>query len=186
MKDCIITGVSWSWKTTVQLELIEKYGYTMLYNFSTREVRGEDGLDWEWDFTNSERNNYIFISPENLLKKYKNGDCSNITLYNGNLYAMSRVPVKENAPICVILEPNGRKQVEELWKKEWREHVTLFLNISPQEQEKRMRGRGESEEVIEKRKRDYEYFSPTNSDVVIECDGRTVEEVVQLVLNVIS
>lgn len=171
MRDVIITGVSGSGKTSVQIQLMEKYGYTMLYNFSTRECRGDRELD-----------NYVFVTEEQFIRKLKNGDFSEYTAYNWNLYAMSKYPMKPNAPLAVILEPKGRAMMEQLWKEEGRDFVTLFLNISPEEQEKRLGWRGDSIIEIRKRSKDFEMFLPREQDIVIDCDGKTVEEIVEEVI----
>lgn len=174
MKDLMLTWVSGSWKTSIQIELLEKYWYTMLYNYTTREKRSDSELD-----------NYIFITEEQFFKKLKNGDFAEFTQYNGNFYAMSKYSMK-SAPICVILEPVGREMMEKLWKEEWREYITIFLDITPEEQESRLEWRWDSVKEIEKRKKDFEYFKSRNHDSVINVDWKSKQEVLDEVLLIIQ
>jgi len=162
----LLTGVSTSWKTTLQNELLNR-GWSRPLNYTTRKPRDENALtfvDEDWDFTSSELDEYIFISEKNFFKKLRNGDFLESTNYMGNRYwviggGRTKLPEWD---VCIILDPIWRSQVLEYFIRMWVEVETYYLEISQDTQLKRLADRGDTEKQVLRRKRDFKWFSPTN------------------------
>ena len=158
----IITWVSASWKTTLQDELLKRWWQRPL-NFTTRKPRDVNAfidLDNDWDFNSKELDEYIFLSKENFFKKMKNWDFLENTNYWWNFYWASTFLPKWN--VCIILDPVWRSQVLEYFTRRWIDVETFFIEISQELQEERLIKRLDTEKEILRRKRDFNWFSPTN------------------------
>ena len=59
----LITGVSASWKSTLQQRLVDSWEYKKPINFTTRQPRSE-----------AEKDDYVFIDKNIFLKKLANWD----------------------------------------------------------------------------------------------------------------
>jgi len=162
----IITWVSASWKTTLQNELLEK-GWVRPLNYTTRKPRDESALtlvDEEGDFISEELDEYIFISEKNFFKKLKNWDFLESTNYMGNRYWViwgGRIKLPEG-DVCIVLDPIWRNQVMEYFTRMWVCFETYYLEITKEIQLERLINRGDTEKQILRRKRDFNWFSPTN------------------------
>jgi len=159
----IITGVSCSWKTTLQNELLER-GWNRPLNYTTRKPRDKEALvsiDAEGDFNSKELDEYIFLSENNFFNKLKNWDFLENTNYNWNYYWVGRVWMpKWN--IAIVLDPAWRSQVLEYYTKRGIEVETYYMDITKELQEERLIKRGDDEKQIIARKRDFKWFSATN------------------------
>jgi len=176
----ILTWVSCSWKTTLQTKLFEN-GWKKPLNFTTRKPRDEEALsavDNDWDYVSKELDEYIFTSNNNFLKKYKNWDFLEMTNYLWNRYWVSRVLPDWN--VCIVLDPVWRSQALEFFTRIWISVDTYYLEISKEEQLKRLTKRGDSEKQIIGRKRDFNWFSPTNKCVRLNWT-KSVEELIQII-----
>jgi len=166
----IITWVSCSWKTTLQEELLARWWNRPL-NFSTREPRDKNTLvavDKEWDFYSKELDEYQFLPIETYFTKLKHWDFLEHTNYWGNWYAVSKFLPEWNT--CIVLDPVGREQVLEKISRENLDIVvdTFYLDCSKELQLQRLVNRWDTEEEIKKRKKDFEWFSPSWRDMVID------------------
>jgi guanylate kinase len=140
----VVSGPSGSGKGTVLSSLFERRN-NLFYSVSatTRSPRpGEiDGRE------------YYFLTRQEFERKIDDGGMLEHACYCDNYYGTPRSAVEEqcNNGIDVILEieVQGAMQV----KKAWPDCVTIFIEPpSPQELERRLRGRGtESDEVIKNR-----------------------------------
>ena len=158
----LLTWVSASWKTTLQERLIKNW-WNKPINFTTRKPRDENAIlsvDSDWDFTSKELNEYVFLNNKTFIDKYKNWDFLEITCYLWNRYWVSRHLPEWN--ICIILDPIWRSQALEYFTRVWIDVETYYLEISKDEQEKRLLNRWDTEKQILMRKRDFNWFSPTN------------------------
>lgn len=153
----IITGVSASWKTTLQQELLRR-GWERPYNFTTRQSR------WDW-----EQEEYIFLTKEAFINKISRGEFLENTNYWGNFYWVSKY--LPEGKTCIVLDPVGRAQVSEYFVRNNIPFKTFYLEISPTLQEQRLRKRKDSQEEIDKRAKDFQWFSPTNKCEIL--DGNT-------------
>lgn len=162
----ILTWVSCSWKTTLQDELLRRWWKRPL-NCTTRKPRDENALlslDSDWDFSSKELDEYIFMSETNFFKKMRNWDLLENTKYGWNYYWViwwGRIWLpKWN--ICIILDPIWRSQVLEYFTSRWINIETYYIDIPKELQEERLIYRWDNEKQILTRKKDYNWFSPTN------------------------
>lgn len=152
----IITWVSWSWKTTLQQELLKRW-WRRPINFTTRKPRNEEELD-----------EYVFLNKEHFFYKLNKWDFLEFTNYNGNFYWVSNQNLDWN--ICVILDPVWREQVlEKLNRMNYNWNIILIhLNISEAEQKRRLKKRWDTEESIKIRANDFKWFSPHIKAIVLD------------------
>lgn len=158
----IITWVSWSGKTTIQDAMLKQW-WARPINFTTRNPRTNNALeiDDEWDYNSKELWEYIFITEDVFFKKLSNWDFIEHTNYNGNWYWISRCfPNNEN--VCLVLDPIGREQVLEKLSREFEDInlVCVYLDIPRETQEQRLKVRWDSQEEIDKRIEDFNWFCP--------------------------
>ena len=177
----IITGVSWSWKTTLQNELINR-GWVRPINFTTRSPRNEktkeelrqNKADWESDekiggvaFTSDELDEYVFLTKKQFLKKLANGDFMESTNWYGNFYWVSKY-LPKNEKVCVILDPVGRQQVMAKAAMDWWRIISFYIYIDEDEQYRRLsEERRSSIEDINERLKDNLHFFPTPNCILL-------------------
>lgn len=169
----LITGVSASWKTTTQDELL-KIWWKRPINFTTRQPRWDNELD-----------EYVFLKRNQFLTKLWNGDFLENTNYWWNFYWVSKTVeemYKKWENVCIILDPIGRSQVMEYLSRKWIPYDTYYLRITPKLQEERLYDRWDDDEEVYKRKRDFEWFHPTPKCKIIDW-ALPVERVIELILN---
>lgn len=161
----IITGVSWSWKTTIQTKLINDLWFIKPTNFTTRKKRYDIELD-----------EYVFINKNIFLKKLWNWDFLEITTFNWNLYWISKYIFRgdENNAV-VVLDPIGRSQAIEYIKRNNLpiDIYTFYIEIWNKEQVDRLEKRWDSVIDIEKRKRDFDIFYPTPKCTILDWTKET-------------
>ena len=151
----ILTGVSTSWKTTLQKELMTRWWKSAI-NFTTREPRSE-----------KERDEYVFIDKPTFMTKLINWDFIEHTDYNGEYYGASRFLPKGN--VVMVLDPVGRAQVMSEYARKDLSLNTAYLSISKDTQMKRLEERHMSVRDIEARHKDYQWFHKTK--FCLELDG---------------
>ena len=131
----ILTWPSWSGKTTLQQELLNRW-WSRPLNFTTRKPRTKERIEnlsssppWE-DFLSEELDEYIFLTEWQYMKKLINWDFLEHTNWYGNWYWMSKFLPEWD--VIAILDPVGRAQVMEkaarIWWKIilWNQHHQLF------------------------------------------------------------
>lgn len=151
----IITWVSWSWKTTLQEELLRRWWVRPL-NFTTRNPRSD-----------LEQDEYIFLTKEQYLYKFWMWDFLENTNYWWNMYAVSKY-LPEEWNICIVLDPVGRAMASEYFIRNNIEFETIYLDINEKIQEERFLKRWDSIEEVNKRKKDFNWFSPTNNCTILD------------------
>lgn len=151
----ILTWVSWSGKTTIQEQMLKNW-WVRPINFTTRKPRSDNELD-----------EYVFLKRKQFLTKYANWDFLEQTNYWWNFYGVSKYLPKDKN-ICIILDPVWRATVEEYFSRAWIEVETYYIRIPKEVQEERLYSRGDSDEEVERRKRDYKWFSPTSRCVILD------------------
>ena len=169
MRIVIITWVSWSWKTTLQESLLKK-GWKRPINFTTRKPRNENEVD-----------EYVFLNKEQFVKKLINWDFLEFTQYNWNFYGVSNT-LTEDANYCIILDPIWRAQVMNTLSYKGISYETFYIDIDPEEQLKRLRKRGDTEEQIKLRLNDFKWFHPTPGCVLLNWETK-VETNVSCIIN---
>lgn len=170
----VLVGPSGSGKTTLGEELSKK-GYPKLVTTTTRKPRhGEtDGID------------YYFRSEEDL----DPDDFVEQTVYNDRLYGLTKAEVREalihHPLVHVSLDRNGAKAMKAVYPEET---FVVFVYVSEEEMEKRMKARGDKENKIAERIRfsqsTDELKPPEEADLVIE--NKTVEDSVERIVNAVA
>ena len=167
----IITSPSWGGKTTLQNALIEKWWSTTI-NFTTREPRSE-----------KEKDSYVFLTKEAFMKKVINGDFLENTEFNWEYYWVSKYLPKWN--VVTVLDPVGRNKVMEKYAREGKKVVTVYLNISEEEQYRRLENRGWKINEIRERQKDFHWMSPTKFCYLINWEMST-EDIVGDIEDIIT
>ena len=147
-KIVLLTGVSWSGKTTLQEELIHR-GWASPQHFTTRKPRGDEELD-----------DYVFLTREQFLTKLGNWDFLEHMEFNWAWYSISKfLPKMKN--VVIIVDPEGRQQLTKKFKREWVEYKSYYLDIDKQTQTERLAKRGDEEETKKERSNDFDLFFPS-------------------------
>lgn len=168
----VIVGGSGSGKTTVS-DKLQEYGFNRLITTTTRPMRkGEIN-----------HVHYHFVTKEEFWKipKIEHSE------YVGNFYGLSKIEIetklKKYDYLVIVMDRNGASAM----KKAYGDIVTVvFLTISPEEMERRMRQRGDSEEKIQERLcqayEEDEFTKPEIADVeIINLDiNQTVHQILSL------
>lgn len=167
----VMVGPSGSGKTTVG-EALTKKGIPKLVTTTTRLPRpGEqEGIDY-------------YFREEAMLNS---DDFIEQTRYNDRVYGLTKEEVKAALErfdtVHVSLDRNGSKAMKEAFPEETK---VVFIQISQEAMENRMRKRGDSEEKIAERiahsKKTGEQIPPEETDIVVENVDvdRTVEEILE-------
>ena len=150
----LITGVSCSWKTTLQKYMLEQ-GWQKPINFSTRQARNDEELD-----------EYVFLTEDQYFTKLKNWDFLEHTNYWWNWYWISKHLPEGN--VCIILDPIWRAMASEYFIRNNISFETIFLDCDLELQQTRLLKRWDNEEEIKKRTKDFSWFYPTNKCKVLE------------------
>lgn len=130
----LLVGISGSGKSTLGMEL-QKMGIQELISCTTRQMRkGEiDGVT------------YHYITKEEFDKL----DKLEQTYYSGNYYCLSRQELerhKEDLAYCIV-DQFGVRQI----KQNFRNVYVIYVHINKQQQEERLRNRGDTEDEIKNR-----------------------------------
>lgn len=156
----LITGVSWSGKTTIQEELL-KNGWTRPINCTTRLPR--------WDY---ELDEYLFLTKDQYFSKLRNWDFLEHTNYNGNWYAICN-SLPEEWNISIILDPVGRAMAMEWFTRKNIPFEMYYIEISKEEQLKRLIARWDTEEQIKERQNDFNWFSWNKFSTILDWEKPT-------------
>lgn len=164
----ILTGVSWSGKTSIMESLIETFPlkYWRPIQFTTRLPRDDKELD-----------SYVFLTKEQFYKKLENGDFIEFTEYNWNLYAIS-CHINTNLSNIFIVEPVGRASLKKHFHQNNIPYRGYYLELEEEEAKNRMMNRGDNKKSIDKRLEDFKYFHPEIDDKILDASipvSRNVE-----------
>lgn len=166
-KIVIITWVSWSWKTTLQEELVKRGWYKPI-NYSTRNARSE-----------AEYDDYVFINKEQFCKKLINWDFIEFSTYGNNLYWVPKYWIlKEDGTLqdknfAIILDPIWRIQMTKFLLDYWVRFKEVFLTIEKEVVKDRMINRWDSKVDIEKKLTDFNWFTPTENSIILDWTSHT-------------
>lgn len=168
MRIITITWVSWSWKTTLQNELLKLWWKTTC-NFTTRKPRNKEDL-----------NNYIFINKTKYDYKVRNWEFMEHMVYNWHWYWMSK-DYDKDSNLVMILTPAWREIIREYFANLDISIESYFIDLPEEEQKTRMINRWDNEIDIERRKKDYKFFFPSVICRVLSW-LRTAEELINLII----
>lgn len=170
----VLVGGSGSGKTTIAVEL-EKVGFHRLVTMTTRPMR-------EGEVNHVD---YHFVSPQEFweIDKVEENE------YVGYWYGLSKSEVKckmdSYDDLVIVMDVNGAVAM----KKEYGDLVrVIFLTISPEEMEFRLRSRGGNEAHIQERiqnaYRNHEFDIPDVADMVI--NNQSIQATVKFILKFIK
>ena len=178
----ILAGVAGAGKDTVKRELISRMeDVVTLPSFTTRSMREGD----------VEGGTYYFVSKEEFEQKIKNGEFYEYDIHHNNYYGTSRKllneKIKSGQIIVKDIDVNGTENLVKLLKNDTK-IVTIFLKITKEEMEKRLRERidkpDDKEVALRLSRFDYETSKIGNYDYVINNDD--LEKTVQVIMTIIE
>lgn len=158
----IITWASASGKTTILKGLIEKYPnyFAKPIQYTTRPAR------WDWEL-----DEYVFVTPEQFMRKLINWDFIEFVEYNKELYAIGKYFDQTKSNIF-IAEPVGRAALERYFKLNKIKFVEVYTSIPVTEMRKRLELRRGSVIEVDNRMKDLEYFHPTPTSLLVDWTDR--------------
>jgi guanylate kinase len=140
--------------------LKKEEGFSQPIQFTTRPQRSDKELD-----------EYVFLTKENYFNKLERGDFANFQRYGNEFYAISKHFDKEKN-IVIIVDPIGKLQLEKFFKESGIGCKSIYIDIDKETMGDRLQNlRRETVQVIEQRKKDFDYFSSVGFDFVV--DGTT-------------
>lgn len=174
MKILTLTWVSWSWKTTLQDELIKKHWWHKPINWTTRKPRSDTELD-----------EYVFCTREQFIQKKENGDFIEDTYYNGNYYWMTW-PLDKNKNYVIVLEPVWLAVYKKYFALNNLEFTSFFLDVDEDTQEYRLWVlRRENVNTIKERKKDFDFMYGFQYDYMLDWK-LPIDTNIQIILNTLN
>lgn len=117
--------------------------------------------------TDSELDDYVFLSKAQYFAKLANGDFANFQLYNSHFYAISKT--FPYSPFLIIVDNIGKAQLERELRKQGIEHHSIFFDISKEVMKNRLINFRKSHVAeIEKRLSDFDDIKSEGYDVVLD------------------
>ena len=161
----VLMGKSGSGKTSIESNMIEKYGFVRAISHTTRQKR-ENDVDGV---------NYFFVSKEEMERLQNENQLAERIDYLGNTYALCKEQCRTDR--IVVVAPEGLKQ---LVAKEDLDIFSVFLDVNREVRLERMLNRGDSQEDAEFRiNNDDAIFDGSESmvSVVLDNSYKSVDEV---------
>lgn len=158
----IITGVSWSWKSTIMNNLIRAYPdmYGKPIQYTTRKQRSDIELD-----------EYVFLTHSQFMTKLLNWDFVEYVEYNKELYAISKYFNKNKCNIF-IAEPVWREALKRHFNLSKTPYISTYIMVDKPEIEKRLHQRWMTVNTIETRLTDFDYFHSSSWDKIIQWEHK--------------
>jgi guanylate kinase len=181
-KIVLLTWVSWSWKSTLQNELINNYWWTKPINYTTRKPRWQNPykLDWTWDFCTQYMDEYIYVSHDDFIKKILNWDFAEFTNYNWEFYWMTKF-IDYSKNNIIIVDPIWLVFLKKKFRLEERKFISCYLEITKQTQEYRLGViRRETSKVCNERAEDFKYFPYFEYDLILDWEWDLEDNISQL------
>jgi len=166
----VLIGASASGKTEIAKILIDKYKFTKMVTYTTREIRdGEvDGVD------------YHFVSLEEFETKKKNNEFLETAIYHKTCYGSPRKGADFYK--VIIVEPKGANSI---YEKNIPNTVFIYLETDELIRRVRMLNRGDSLQDVETRfKEDRKHFKKSkfrHLDYTVNTSKNTLEELAELI-----
>ena len=178
----ILAGVAGAGKDTVKKELIRRMeDVVTLPSFTTRPMREGD----------VEGGTYYFVSKEEFEQRIKNNEFYEYDIHHNNYYGTSRKILNEKISsgkvIVKDIDVNGTENLVKLLKDDTK-IVTIFLKITKEEMEKRLKNRidkpDNNEIALRLSRYDYETSKIDNYDCII--NNNELEKTVQIIMTIIE
>ena len=161
----LITWESASWKTTLWKYLEDKW-IKSLYNYTTRTPRN-----------NEEKDNYIFLTNEQYLHRYKIWTFIETFIFNDNYYAIWKyTPKSDNNIFYAIVSNHWREQLKQYCINNKITVTEVFIHIDKEVKEQRLRERFWNEEQLIQERLNEKWFSPTENSLVINWEYPVEEQ----------
>ena len=166
----VMIGASASGKTEIAKILIEKYGFSKLVTYTTREMRdGEvNGKD------------YNFISIDEFEIKKKKKEFLETAEYHNTYYGSPKKGADEMK--VIIVEPKGANSI---FRKNIPKTIFIYLETDQLIRRVRMLNRGDKLEDVETRfKEDKKHFRKSrfkHLDHIVNTSSKTLEELADII-----
>lgn len=168
----LLMGKTCSGKDTIQKILISKYNMKNIVSYTTRPMRDgeENGVQ------------YWFLSTEEFLKKKEEGFFAEIITYtdkDGNILYYGGAKEDFSDDKVMIVNVDGLRQIKEFKDLN---AISFLLTVSDETIRKRLKERGDNEEVAENRiKQDNEMFAEVENfvDYIVDNEGFSPEEIAE-------
>lgn len=171
----ILIGESASGKSSIEKELVKKYGFEKIISYTTRKKRQneENGID------------YHFISEENFLKLKEQGFFAETATYNGWHYGSAKQDYLTDNKVAV-LTPHGLRQIKNI---DNHNIVSFYINVPRRDRLIKILQRGDDiEEAYRRSLSDVGQFDGIKDEVsyIINNDGynKSIEEITNEIINI--
>lgn len=141
-KVLLLVGPSGSGKSTVEKSLVSSGEFVKVISHTTRDMRANEinGVD------------YFFVSKEEFNDIDKKGEFIEGVVFGGNYYGVhSSQIIASDKPAVIVVEPHGAQQITKWGSENNVKVITAYLDISKENQVKRMSNRGDDTQLIQKR-----------------------------------
>ena len=133
----VLVGESASGKSSIERELVKKYGYHKVTSYTTRSPRKNeiDGVD------------YHFVSEEKFNELSQNGFFAEQATYNGWHYGSAIEDYMEDN-VVAVLAPHGLRQIKKIDKLDI---VSIYINVPRRDRLVKILQRGDNIEEAYRR-----------------------------------
>lgn len=171
MTKIIITGKSWSWKTTLSDHLEETYSYSIPYNYTTRKPR---------EYNKKDFSEYLFVSRLYFEHLRDSGQLLNWTEFNWNYYwTGAQLYWEDNV---FVVDDNWRQDLLNIFP----DAITVWVEVDSFTRRKRLFDRGLRGEDLEARMEGAsEQMKATDSCYIIDWTA-PVEESAKTLIELIN
>ena len=178
----VLSGVSGSGKDTIKTRLIERNSdIVSIPSYTSREIR-------EFEIEGKE---YYHVDKKTFENMIKDGKFYEYNIHHDNYYGTNKEildkAISEGKIIVKDIDVNGTKSLKDIFKENIK-IITIFLYITKEEMEKRLRNREDNlnEKKLKLRisRYDYETEKSTEYDYVIE--NNNLEETVEKIEKIIA
>ena len=178
----VLSGVSGSGKDTIKEKLIKRnIDIVSIPSYTSREIR-------EFE---TEGKEYFHVDKETFEEMIKEGKFYEYNVHHDNYYGTNKeildTAISNGKIIVKDIDVNGTKSLKEIFEDSGIKIITIFLYISKEEMEKRLRNREDhlDEEKLNIRmsRYDYETDRSSNYDYIIENNDldETVEKIEEII-----
>ena len=176
----ILSGVAGAGKDTVKQEIMKRMENVItLPSYTSREIRNTD----------VEGKTYHFVTKEQFEEMIKNDEFYEYDVHHNNYYGTSRKllneKIKSGKIIIKDIDVNGTEHLQDLLKTNTKV-VTIFLRVTKDELERRLKERTDSPAEIRLRLSRFEYEESKINlyDYVLKNDD--LEKTVKIVMTIIE
>ena len=132
--------------------------YARPLQYTTRKPRSD-----------AEKDEYVFLTYTQFMKKLINWDFIEYVEYNQELYAIGKYfdTTKTNV---FIAEPVWREALKRYFKLNSIPFLPVYIKVDKDSINERLELRGSSVHEIDERMKDFKYFYPWKTDIVVDWD----------------